>query len=315
MAAAFSVWLVLLAGCTGESLIPPEIDSPVSNEPPLLKADSHRDLITYLQQHNYSWSTLERGVPLFILSDLPEDLARIAEPTERKYLFFLSLLPMVLMVNEEISHERAELLSLFSKFDRTGSLSDEERERVEQLASDYRIDRDPLTSHWVRDRLLERVDVIPPSVVLAQAATESGYGTSRFAQVGNNLFGELTFQRGTGLKPRDNPQAPFEARRFDTLRDSLQSYIRNLNTNIAYRDLWRRRARMRSQGLTLRGVELAQGLTAYSERGEDYVRDLLTIIKGNRLSLLSNIKLRPPASQPPPRPIAATGSLVESTDR
>lgn len=310
---ALALLVVLLAACTGEELSAPPV--PPSAAPPLVAASSHRDLITYLQQHNYSWTTLADGVPPFILADLPEDLARIEEPGERKRLFFLSLLPMVLLINEEIAQERAELQALFDKFDRREPLADTERQRVAQIAARYRIERDPLASLWVRERLLERIDVIPPSVVLAQAATESGYGTSRFAQLGNNLFGELTFARGTGLSPRQRPDAPFEARRFGSLQESLQSYVRNLNTNGAYRDFWRRRARMRAAGLTLRGTELAGALTAYSERGEDYVRDLRVIINSNRLSLLSEIRLRPPPPQPPPRPLAPIGSLVEAREK
>ena len=89
----------------------------------------------------------------------------------------------------------------------------------------------------------------------------------------------------------------------------------NLNTNTAYRDLWRKRAKMRAQGTTLRGAELAGALTAYSERGEAYVRDLRVIINSNRLSLLSEIKLRPAPPQPEPRPIAAIGNLVVAAEK
>lgn len=312
--ATAALLLVVLVACTGEELAPPA-PPPVPTGTPQVTAESHRDLISYLQQHNYSWSTLERGVPAFILADLPDDLAHIEEPSERKYLFFLSLLPMVLLVNEEITQEREELLTLFRKQDRNEPLTPQEQERIARIAADYKIDRDPVASRWVRERLLERIDIIPPSVVLAQAATESGYGTSRFAQLGNNLFGELTFERGTGLAPRFRQNSPFEARRFKTLQASLQSYVKNLNTNSAYRDLWRRRARMRAAGVTLRGAELAGALTAYSERGEDYVHDLRVIINANRLSLLSDIKLRPPPPQPPPRPIPALGLLLESTEK
>lgn len=306
--------LSLSTGCGDRTSPPARPPGETSTHPLRVEADTHGDLVKLLREHRYDWETLLQGVPPFVLKRFPADLMQIEEPAERKRLFFLSLLPMVLLANEQISQQREELQTLFERYDRGETLSPEELQRVGDLSAEYNVERDPLTNVWVRERLLERVDILPPSLVLAQAATESGYGTSRFAQVGNNLFGELTFIRGTGVVSLQEPTPPYEARRFGTLLDSVHAYMKNLNSNSAYRSLWRDRALMRARGLTLRGTELAGALAAYSERGEDYVRDIRTIINGNRLSLLSDAKLRPAPPPPPPRPVPATASLLETPE-
>jgi Bax protein len=261
--------------------------------PPVLSPASHKDLSTLFSLHGYDWNTLSDGVPPFILNTLPTDLDRIPELSKKKRIFFLSILPMVLMLNEEISQERASLLAIFARLDGGVPLSPEDKEVAAGLAKKYRVEKNPLTSARARGALLKRVDIIPPSMVLAQAANESAYGTSRFALMANNLFGEWTFIPGTGLVPLNRPKGEsYEVRRFQTVYESVQSYMTNLNTHWAYKSLRNKRARMRSEGVPLRGVDLAEGLLLYSTRGEAYVEDIQTIIRKNRLSRLAAAYLR-----------------------
>lgn len=259
----------------------------------IINPSSHRALKRLFAQSNYSWKTLNQGVPPLVLESLPPDLDRISQLNKRKKMFFLSLLPMVLLVNGEIHREREDLLSLFNDYDQGGSLAKNRRQQVASLAREYRVKGDPLTDQAARQKLLRRVDIIPPSIVLAQAATESAYGTSRFAQDGNNLFGEWTFIVGTGLVPKKRPAgATYEVRRFDSLYDSVKSYMWNINIHRAYRPFREERAHRRAEDRPLNGIELARGLKRYSIRKEDYVQDIRSIIRQNDLSYLASVSLR-----------------------
>jgi Bax protein len=238
-------------------------------------------------------NSLEEGVPKLIVESLPDDLDRISRVSEKKRLFFLTMLPMILMANEEVRQEREKMLSILERHNRGVGLRPQEAEFITALAKKYKINGDPLGNQQAQHKLVLRVDVLPASLVLAQAANESAWGTSRFAQRANNLFGEWTFTPGTGLVPRDRPSgATYEVRKFPTVYDSVRSYLRNINTHRAYHDLRLMRARMRTENLPLLGVELAKGLTAYSTRREEYVREIAAMIRHNDLSEFSTATLR-----------------------
>jgi Bax protein len=178
-------------------------------------------------------------------------------------------------------------------------MSPEETDFLETTLKYYKLSGKPFDKPKTRRELLKRVDIIPPALILAQAANESAYGTSRFSRLANNLFGEWTFTPGTGIVPLARPHGKtYEVRRFKSISASLNSYLKNLNTHRAYKGLRERRAYLRSENLPLKSVELAEGLTRYSIRGEEYVKSIKRIIRQNRLSLLSEVKLRTPASDP-----------------
>jgi Bax protein len=137
--------------------------------------------------------------------------------------------------------------------------------------------------------LLRRVDILPPSLVLAQAAIESGWGTSRFVREGNNLFGQWVTGDTPGQVPSDaDPADGYRVAAYDTIAHSVRSYLRNLNTHRAYRQLRHWRADLRAAGEPLDSMILSASLVRYSERGEAYVEDLLRVIRGNRLDLLDH---------------------------
>ncbi|MEX0914821.1 MAG: glucosaminidase domain-containing protein, partial [Wenzhouxiangellaceae bacterium] len=151
------------------------------------------------------------------------------------------------------------------------------------LAEEYDVD-------WERDDRLEsvamlerRVDAVPVSLALVQAATESGWGRSRFAVEGNNLFGHWCYRRGCGLVPeRRNTGAAHEVAAFDSVSASVRRYLHNLNTHAAYAPLRAIRARLRDNGESPSAMALADGLTRYSERREEYVDEIKTVIRVNR---------------------------------
>jgi Bax protein len=148
--------------------------------------------------------SLSRDIPPLILEQIPQDINSSVNTITKKKTFFMALLPMALLANQEISQERREIQQILARH-QTRSKEAGDRERIRIIAKRYGLSGRPLTDHRARRQLLQRVDTIPPALVLAQAANESAWGTSRFAQMGNNLFGEWTFKPGTGLVPAGRP--------------------------------------------------------------------------------------------------------------
>ena len=145
--------------------------------------------------------------------------------------------------------------------------------------------------------LMRRVDTVPASLALAQAAEESGWGTSRFAQEGNALFGQWTTAEGEGLVPRRREaEASHKVRVFDELHDAVAAYLHNLNTHRAYRQFRLTRAEQRAESGRLDSVALVEDLKSYSERGEDYVASIKTIIRVNRLRQLDQAAFDSPSA-------------------
>lgn len=228
-------------------------------------------------------------VPRVTLASMPSDLNRIRETEQRKAVFFKSVLPLVLQVNEQIVEDRKRLwaLSVSVKAGETPDAVD--RLWLAVMADRYNTRRGDIGA------LLKRHDVVPPSLALAQAATESAWGTSRFVREGNAMFGQWTFSdRHDGIVPnaREDDKT-HRVRAFDSLYESVLSYVTNLNKHNAYKEFRLLRADMRANGRALDGVRLAATLHRYSERGADYVSELLAIIQGNDLERLDTARLSP----------------------
>lgn len=213
----------------------------------------------------------------------------------KKRAFFEYLTPLIEVRNEEARKNHAFLEELAADLESGREPSRRELARLEVLARKHRTApaEDDLAA--LVEALLFRVDALPPSLALAQAASESGWGTSRFAREGNNLFGEWCFTEGCGLVPAQRPPGTqHEVEVFPTPAAALDSWFLNLNAHPAYREVRALRAAAREAGRPLRGEELAGGLGRYSERGEDYVADIRAIIRGNDLGLL-DLEGRPEA--------------------
>jgi len=259
----------------------------------ILKSLVANELEEEFQRHSYSLDELERGVPPLILQTMPRDLSQINSSARKKELFFKSLLPMILLANNEIRLERKHLSKFRQQLKHGSDLSDDQLHQLTLLAKRYKIKSASLTSTQAINELLSRVDTIPAGLALAQAANESAWGTSRFSQQANNLFGEWTFIKGAGIVPEGRPDgATYEVRRFENVYESIRSYLLNLNTHFAYKELRQIRAEARAAGEPLDGSKLAEGLFRYSIRGEEYVRDLQSMIRSNRLSRFAAVSLR-----------------------
>jgi len=210
----------------------------------------------------------------------------------KKELFYRAIVPMVLLSNELIQKERAEIEATAKQRNSGEKIDLEQQSRLNALSKKYGLeettDTDELISH-----LLGRVDVIPASLALGQAAYESGYGTSRFAREGNALFGQWTYS-GDGMKPKNHraSKGNYGVASYRWPFDSVRSYMFNLNTHQAYQALRDRRATIQKQGKQPTGLELAETLDKYSEKGIEYVKTLKGIITVNNLAIVDQAYLR-----------------------
>lgn len=213
------------------------------------------------------------------------DFTGIEDVEERKSSFFNFLLPVVEAENRRLAQLRQVVNELARKAEAGERLTRHERRLLEVLAARY---ESPIESPGVPgffDALLVRIDRIPASLVLAQAAMESGWGTSRFAREGLNLFGHWCEVPGCGIVPAARPEgATYEVAAFDSVRESVRKYMRNLNSHRAYAEFRQRRAELRRQGRRLSGLELASTLSGYSERGAEYIADIRGLIAANDLA-------------------------------
>jgi len=283
----FSVTALFLVSCT-ESVAPIYKGTSVR----IVEPKTVVDLEDAFYRYNYDIGQLHAGVPPLIFKSLPIELSESRFSARKKSLFFQALLPMVLLANKEIAEERSELLKLIDIIKNHQELGAQQIHRLSTLQHRYSVSGKPTTMKTLT-RLQRRIDQVPAELTLAQAANESAWGTSRFSQLGNNLFGEWTFTPGAGIIPEGRPEgAIYEVRRFKTLYDSIRSYLLNLNTHSAYADFREIRTEARKHGETLRGVALAEGLTNYSTRREAYVIELQNLIRQNNLQRFSQVSLR-----------------------
>ncbi len=255
-----------------------------------LKLPENTSAIKYFAVYGYDLSSIRRGladVPRLYLDRLPRELPRMQDIDERKKLFIATMLPLILKANEQILADRKKLISLIRRMESGLDLRMSEWFWIRRKLKQYRMKEENLY------RLLCRMNAIPPSLALTQAAIESGWGTSRFAQKGNALYGQWTFGNDDGMVPRRREDGKnHKIKRFPYLIQAVQGYMRNLNTHPAYARFREVRAREAQNG-HIRVMPLVETLDKYSERGRDYVETLKTIIRVNRLQDFDRVSLKP----------------------
>jgi len=209
------------------------------------------------------------------------DFRAFATIAEKKIAFFDYLRPEVEKQNAYLLTIRHYVQTLYRKALADEPLSDDDIARLDWLETEYRVKSEqPLKTRLLN--LLEKIDIIPVELVLAQAANESAWGTSRFARQGYNFFGLWCFKQGCGFVPsRRNEGAFHEVAKFSSLSRATYTYMRNLNRHDAYSDLREIRSRLRANQIPISGVALAEGLMNYSERGAAYVDELQDMIRFN----------------------------------
>ncbi len=201
------------------------------------------------------------------------------DTAQRKREFFAYLRPIVAAANSRVEAERAFVLENAARVAKGKRLSPSVRVRIATLAERYAVVPEAnVPVEQVLAQLTERIDTVPASLALVQAAKESGWGTSRFAVEGNNLFGQRCYEAGCGLAPKGRSAPSFSVKTFTSVEESVTRYLYNLNTNARYAEFRRVRSEQRAKGLPLDSLELAETLTAYSERRSAYVSDLKAMI-------------------------------------
>ncbi len=237
-----------------------------------------------------SWQAGIREVPRLFITDIPprwrnKNFQELDVMTKKR-IFFRFVGPLILHSNELIQTNRDRAASIIGALRAGAVVSHQDQTFLREIAEAYKVaeGKTDLTDHSLQDKLLRRVDTVPPSLVLAQAAEESGWGTSRFAVEGNALFGMWTWDsKGiTPLKQRSG-LGDYKIAVYETLLQSVIAYMHNLNTHHAYKKLRARRAELRMTGAKVTGWDLASTLTKYSERGQAYVDSLRALIKVNML--------------------------------
>ncbi|HCH23930.1 MAG TPA: flagellar biosynthesis protein FlgJ [Oceanospirillaceae bacterium] len=209
-------------------------------------------------------------------TDLP-DFSQYQDVKQKKQAFFGFLRPLAEQANTQVLRLREEL----SRID-PQRITNQQALRLKRLARTYKI-KTPNSAEQL-DLLLRKIQIIPEALVLAQAANESAWGTSRFAVEGNNLFGQWCFKAGCGLVPNGRPAGEkYEVRLFKTPQDSVSAYVRNLNSHGGYIGLRKIRECLLTTDQTVTGRALASGLLHYSSRGVEYIKEIKQLIRVNRL--------------------------------
>ncbi|MGA1741765.1 MAG: glucosaminidase domain-containing protein [Pseudohongiellaceae bacterium] len=219
--------------------------------------------------------------------ELPQsipDFAAIQDVTEKKASFFEFLSPYIDSVNQQILAQRQRLITFREKINNGSTLTRNEMNYLSGLRVEYELENEVLNTANLVNRLLRRVDIIPSSLALAQAANESAWGTSRFAVEGNNFYGQWCYTEGCGIVPaRRIAGANHEVKSFDSVFESVKAYIMNLNTFPNYQKLRDIRQQVRQGGRSIDGISLSEGLDTYSSRGDDYIFELQSMIYSNNL--------------------------------
>jgi Bax protein len=221
---------------------------------------------------------------------IPKNISQY-ETSKKKSVFKAILLPIALRGNELVLEERKQMKIAFS----TNNIYQTERfSKKYKIKNFKKINFSTLNRSELRKiklELLNKINSIPISLILAQSIIESGWGASRFAQEGNALFGQWTWKNDDGIKPKGNLDANFSVKSFDSLLDSVNSYILNLNTHPAYKGLRNFRMSQYNSGKNITGNDMANFLDKYAEIGLEYVTKVKKMIKKNQLIKYENSSL------------------------
>jgi len=235
---------------------------------------------------NYNLKTVKKTKLVNIgnnLDHLPSEMKNIENVKKRKNLFIQIVLPLIIEENTKIKLDRKKLFVILNK----NSNSKSDIEWLKNKFKQYGVAKNDLST------LKIRMDEIPVSLAIAQAAKETGWGTSRFAQKGNALFGQWTWS-GNGIKPAGaDSDSTHKVASFKVLKASVKAYQRNINTHSSYKKFRKERAIQRDNYGKLNSLELVKYLDKYAETGIEYTKTLSKIIKQNSLTDFDDVKILP----------------------
>lgn len=297
----------LLLRCAIAALCVASWSAPAQSQDVIVFA-SVDDIIEWLHAEDF-WGEENRGqqleVPYVMLTGIDPSWRQAAQqlPVQhKKEIFYRFMVPLILHANNMVLDRRTKLQRLERAIDSGDKVLEEDLELLREAATLLRVTDAEIAASLglnsgdlasVIDDTLYKLDVIPAGLALGQAAYESGYGASRFAVEGNALFGQWTYG-GKGLKPKQQRKSLGDHRiaAFDWPFDSVRGYYINLMSHPAYEKFRRLRAEARAAGEPLSSLSLADGLTSYSERGQEYVDTLKGIIRVNKLDIADNAVFR-----------------------
>ena len=257
-----------------------------------LSSDQFNNKVVVLRWSENILNYIKKDIPIprMYFPYIPKNISQY-ETNKKKSVFKAILLPIALRGNELVLEERKQMKIAFS----TNNIF-----QIERFSKKYKIknfkkinfstlNRSELRT--IKLELLNKINSIPISLILAQSIIESGWGASRFAQEGNALFGQWTWINDDGIKPKGNLDANFSVKSFDSLLDSVNSYILNLNTHPAYKGLRNFRMSQYNNGKNISGNDMANYLDKYAEIGLEYVIKVKNMIKKNQLTKYENSSL------------------------
>jgi Bax protein len=234
-------------------------------------------IINLFEKSGYNLEKVREGEPVanFFLAKFPQGISELDSIEQRKRIFIQILLPIVLSENEKIITDRRKLVTIINR-----KSFKKDADWLNEKFQQYKVkNNNP-------KELLLKMDIIPPSLAIAQAAYESGWGTSRFAIEGNALFGQWSWKESNGMIPEDRGEdEKHEISKFNQIRYAVSAYKNNLNTHPFYEEFRKERARQRAGRLSgsISGMKLIEHVHKYSIRGNDYVLGLKKIIEQNAL--------------------------------
>ncbi|CUW37620.1 conserved protein of unknown function [Magnetospirillum sp. XM-1] len=274
-------WMVLQDKAAPVAVPRPLVSEAVQPQGAILTGDDVSNaarLNAALDRMGYRLEAVAAGqadVPPLFLPNVPGDIDDLPDIEGKKAVFLRVMLPLVLAVDEEIAAERSRLLDIMNRKANRLHIAASDQAWLADLANRYEVDDGNLR------KLLSRVDVVPPSLALAQSAEESGWGTSKLVRRSRNLFGHTVEASADGSGMRN----------FTTLYEAVRAYVHNLNTHRAYEGLRRARAQTRGEGGQPDGHAMAAALSSYSERGDAYVQTIRTLIRRNELNRYDQARL------------------------
>ncbi len=251
--------------------------------PPRLSASTIEEVFN---QNKYDLKKVKKTKLVNIgnkITRLPKELKNVSSIKRRKELFIKIILPLIIEENTRIRFDRKKLFVILNKSNNTKK----DKEWLKMKFKQYGVKNNDLAT------LKIRMDEIPVSLAIAQSAKETGWGSSRFAQEGNALFGQWTWS-GNGITPAAvDKDAKHKIARFKVLKASVKAYQRNLNTHPSYKDFRKERAIQRDNDGKLNSIELVKYLDKYAETGVEYTKILKKIIKQNSLTEYDDVEILP----------------------
>ena len=244
-----------------------------------------KDLVNVFNKNNYNYETVlkHKKVPNLYISSLPEDFSKIVSSSKKKSLFVRSILPLIVKENNRIKTLSSRIKNLRSNFKKIGR---SEAIWLDKMMSSYKV-----KSNDIND-LITKVDIIPVSIALGQAAIESGWGTSRFAMEGNALYGQWSWKTGSGIVPKGRDvNEVYEVKSFLSLSNSVSSYMKNLNTHQNYKNFRVNRKLLREHNIPVSGLYLYKYLDKYAI-DSNYSDTLKKIIDINKFEELENVEIQ-----------------------